>query len=125
MIVRELADSGGMHKNIVTYFDKTGALGSPMAFAGLWERWRDPANGETVKSFAIITGEPNARCEPIHNRMPVILDPADFPAWLGGVCQLDHTGRINPPCSVQLRCRVRCLTPCGESFASELPMIGG
>jgi putative SOS response-associated peptidase YedK len=57
--------------------------GSPMAFAGLWERWRDPANGETVKSFTIITGEPNALCAPIHNRMPVILDPADFPAWRG------------------------------------------
>jgi putative SOS response-associated peptidase YedK len=51
----------------------------PMAFAGLWERWRDPTNGETVKSFTIITGEPNALCAPIHNRMPAILDPADLP----------------------------------------------
>jgi putative SOS response-associated peptidase YedK len=59
------------------------ADGSRMVFAGLWERWRDPANGETVKSFTIVTGEPNALCAPIHNRMPVILDPADFPAWLG------------------------------------------
>ncbi len=30
-----------------------------------------------------ITGEPNALYAPIHNRRPVILDPADFPAWLG------------------------------------------
>ena len=57
--------------------------GSPMAFAGLWERWRDPANGEMVRSFTIVTTAPNALCLPIHNRMPVILDPADFPAWLG------------------------------------------
>jgi putative SOS response-associated peptidase YedK len=59
------------------------ANGSPMAFAGLWERWRDPANGETIRSFTIVTTAPNALCSPIHNRMPVILDPADFPAWLG------------------------------------------
>ena len=59
--------------------------GSPMAFAGLWEQWNDPANGETVRTFTIITGEPNALCAPVHNRMPVILDPADFPAWLGEV----------------------------------------
>src|SRR5258708_359317 len=57
--------------------------GSPMAFAGLWEQWSDPASGETLRTFTIITGEPNALCAPIHNRMPVILDPADFPPWLG------------------------------------------
>ena len=54
-----------------------------MAFAGLWEHWNSPACGETVTSFTIITTAPNAICAPIHNRMPVILDPADFPAWLG------------------------------------------
>jgi putative SOS response-associated peptidase YedK len=59
------------------------ADGSPMGFAGLWERWKDPASGETVRSFTIVTAAPNALCAPIHNRMPVILDPADFPAWLG------------------------------------------
>src|SRR5260221_13611402 len=42
-----------------------------------------------------------------------------------GVCQLEHTERISPPCSVQLCCSVRYVTPCGESFASELPVIGG
>jgi len=49
----------------------------------LWERWRDPTNGETLRTFTIITGEPNAICAPIQNRMPVILDPSDFAAWLG------------------------------------------
>jgi putative SOS response-associated peptidase YedK len=42
-------------------------------------------SGETVKTFAIITGEPNALCAPIHNRMPVILDAADWQTWLGEV----------------------------------------
>ena len=56
---------------------------SPFAFAGLWERWKEPASGETVKSFTIITCPPNALCGAIHYRMPVILDPADYPRWLG------------------------------------------
>jgi putative SOS response-associated peptidase YedK len=59
------------------------ADGSLMAFAGLWERWRDPAAGETVHSFSIITGPPNELCAPIHNRMPVILPPDTWSTWLG------------------------------------------
>ena len=59
------------------------AEGAPIGLAGLWERWKDPASGETVRSFTIVTTAPSALCSPIHNRMPVILDPADFPAWLG------------------------------------------
>src|SRR5260221_1691980 len=61
------------------------AEGSPMAFAGLWERWNDPASGETLRSFTIITTAPNALCAPIHDRMPVILDAADWQTWLGEV----------------------------------------
>jgi putative SOS response-associated peptidase YedK len=53
-----------------------------MALAGLWENWRSPA-GEWVHSFAIITTRPNELCGEIHNRMPVILKPETWPAWLG------------------------------------------
>jgi putative SOS response-associated peptidase YedK len=53
-----------------------------MAVAGLWETWRSPA-GEPVRSFAIITTTPNEICAEIHNRMPVILKPETWPAWLG------------------------------------------
>src|SRR5260221_2954782 len=59
------------------------ADGSPMAFAGLWEQWNDPASGETLRTFTLITGEPNALCAPIHNCIPVILDAADWQTWLG------------------------------------------
>jgi putative SOS response-associated peptidase YedK len=52
---------------------------------GCGERWRDPASGETVRTFTVITGEPNALCALIHNRMPVILDAADWQTWLGEV----------------------------------------
>jgi putative SOS response-associated peptidase YedK len=55
---------------------------SIMALAGLWETWRAPA-GETIRSFTIVTTEPNEQCARLHNRMPVVLDPASWPLWLG------------------------------------------
>ena len=58
---------------------------SIFGFAGLWERWTDRASGETIQSCTIITTEPNEVCAPIHNRMPVILDRADYAKWLGEV----------------------------------------
>jgi putative SOS response-associated peptidase YedK len=51
-------------------------------FAGLWERWKDRASGETIQSCAIVTTTPNEVCAPIHERMPVILDPASYSRWL-------------------------------------------
>jgi putative SOS response-associated peptidase YedK len=59
------------------------ADGRPFAMAGLWERWTKPGSGETVQSFAIVTGPPNELVAPIHNRMPVILPREAWPAWLG------------------------------------------
>ena len=56
--------------------------GGPFAFAGLWERWA-PA-GEAIESFTIVTTDANPRLRPIHDRMPVILDPADHETWLEG-----------------------------------------
>ena len=56
--------------------------GAPLAFAGLWERHRDAA-GEVVRSFAILTCAANATLRPLHERMPVVLEPADWPLWLG------------------------------------------
>jgi putative SOS response-associated peptidase YedK len=57
--------------------------GAIFAFAGLWERWRNPADGTIVRSFAIVTGLPNELCRPVHERMPVILPKAAWPLWLG------------------------------------------
>ena len=53
-----------------------------MALAGLWETWRSPA-GERVRSFTIVTTAPNGLLAEIHDRMPVILAPNNWPAWLG------------------------------------------
>lgn len=59
------------------------ASGDLFAFAGLWERWKDET-GETLETCCIITCEPNEMLAKIHNRMPVILDPADYDKWLTG-----------------------------------------
>jgi len=56
--------------------------GQPMAFAGLWEGWRSP-EGEVLRSFTIVTTAANATLRPLHERMPVVLEAADWPAWLG------------------------------------------
>jgi putative SOS response-associated peptidase YedK len=57
--------------------------GEIFAFAGLWERWRNPADGTILRSFTIVTGLPNELCRPIHERMPVILPKPAWPLWLG------------------------------------------
>lgn len=57
------------------------ADGGPIAFAGLWEHWQG-AEGEEIESVTILTTEANADLAPLHHRMPVILDPDDFDAWL-------------------------------------------
>ena len=56
---------------------------SLFGFAGLWERWKDKASGEITRSCTMITTTPNEVCAPIHDRMPVIVDPADYGKWLG------------------------------------------
>jgi putative SOS response-associated peptidase YedK len=54
----------------------------PIVFAGLWESWK-AETGKTIRTFAIITTEANADMAPLHDRMPVILEPTDWPVWLG------------------------------------------
>jgi len=53
------------------------------AFAGLWDRWRTP-EGETIESCCVVTCEPNRLAALFHDRMPVIIAPADYDKWLFG-----------------------------------------
>jgi putative SOS response-associated peptidase YedK len=58
--------------------------GEPMAFAGLWEVWRGPdgKDDEVLRSCTIITGQPNEKVADVHDRMPVMLPPSAWKAWL-------------------------------------------
>jgi putative SOS response-associated peptidase YedK len=64
------------------YFQLRGE--KPFAFAGLWERWRGPDRSadEPLESCTIVTTTANELCGPFHDRMPVILEPADYDLWL-------------------------------------------
>lgn len=55
--------------------------GGLIAFAGIWERWRDRAGNE-IDSVAIITCDSNAVVARLHDRMPVVLRPEHYEAWL-------------------------------------------
>jgi putative SOS response-associated peptidase YedK len=68
--------SGGKQPYFITLAD-----GRPFAFAGLWEAWRDAA-GAILETCTIIVTAANAFVQPLHGRMPVILEPDRFAAWL-------------------------------------------
>jgi putative SOS response-associated peptidase YedK len=58
--------------------------GGTLAFAGLWEVWHDPENpdAEPLRTCTIITTDANQVVARTHDRMPVILSPAAWDAWL-------------------------------------------
>lgn len=61
--------------------------GEPLAVAGLWSRWVDPAHRDeadppVLHSATVITTAANATMEPIHDRMPVILPRSAWAPWL-------------------------------------------
>jgi putative SOS response-associated peptidase YedK len=63
------------------------ADGAPMAFAGLWEVWWPPGADRSteppeLRTCTIVTTDANDLLRPIHDRMPVVLSPADWDEWL-------------------------------------------
>lgn len=52
------------------------------AFGGIWERWTPEDDAEPIDTCAIITTNANQLMAPIHDRMPAIIDEADFGPWL-------------------------------------------
>ena len=75
--------TGGKGEKVPHLF--TAGDGSPvLAFAGLWDRWTDPASGDEVLSATIIVSGASEWMMPYHDRMPVLLGPEDFDGWLDG-----------------------------------------
>ncbi|WP_237476889.1 SOS response-associated peptidase [Lichenibacterium dinghuense] len=58
------------------------ADGGVLAFAGLWDRWTDPASGDELLSCTVIVSGANGWMAPYHDRMPVLLGAADVAGWL-------------------------------------------
>jgi putative SOS response-associated peptidase YedK len=76
--------------------------GELFGFAGLWERWRVPS-GEWIKTCSILTTTPNAVTAPIHDRMPVILDPDAYDLWLDpGMTNVDAASDLLKPFDARL-----------------------
>lgn len=69
------------------YFQLQG--GGPFAFAGLWERW------QAIESCTIITTDANELSREFHDRMPAILSPNDYAAWLDP--QAPEPGKLLTP----------------------------
>jgi putative SOS response-associated peptidase YedK len=79
--------------------------GQLFAFAGLWDRWKD-ATGKSVETCSILTTTPNAVTAPVHDRMPVILDPDGYELWLDpGMKDVGAASELLKPCDARL---LRC-----------------
>lgn len=68
--------------------------GNPMAFAGLWESWHDEETDRDIESCTIITTGANQLVARLHDRMPVVLEPADFGKWLD--LDEESPGKLSP-----------------------------
>ena len=62
-----------------------------MALAGLWDSWTGPAG--PLESFTILTTSANGTVSPVHDRMPVILDPSGHCSWLDG--EVNDSGELD------------------------------
>lgn len=68
----------------------TAGDGAPiLAFAGLWEKWRNSENGDEVLSCTVIVSGASAWMTPFHDRMPVLLHGAAIEAWLDGTMGME------------------------------------
>jgi putative SOS response-associated peptidase YedK len=106
-----------------------GADGGLVALAGLWERWT-PAGAEPIESRAILTTTPNATMLPSHDRMPVILDPADYGVWLGEMpVPADPVAALLRPCPPEALAAYAVSTsvnaPAHDVPAAIVPAAGG
>jgi putative SOS response-associated peptidase YedK len=73
----------------------TSADGSPVAFAGLWEVWGE--GEDRLYTAAIVTTDAVGQLTKVHDRMPLVLPPQRWPAWLGEVDAADPADLLAPP----------------------------
>jgi putative SOS response-associated peptidase YedK len=71
--------------------------GESFTFAGLWDSWKQP-DGNLLRTYTIVTTEPNDVLRPIHNRMPVMLSNDDALKWLVLDYEIAHALTLLKPC---------------------------
>jgi putative SOS response-associated peptidase YedK len=80
----QASGSGAPKRRTPYYFHR--ADGAPLAFAGLWDRWRDPArcpeDGAVLRSCTIVTTAAGPDVAAVHDRMPVVVEAERFDDWL-------------------------------------------
>ena len=69
------------------------------ALAGIWDHW-EGKQGEVIESVAIITTTANELMQPIHDRMPVILEEEDVAEWIAPTTKLEKALPMLKPCSL-------------------------
>jgi putative SOS response-associated peptidase YedK len=79
--------------------------GELFAFAGILDHWMDP-RGTTVETCSILTTTSNELTREVHDRMPVILDPASYDLWLDlGMRVVDEASELLKPLNARsMRC---------------------
>lgn len=95
-------------RSVLTWHNENRFLGyritrqdlEPFAFAGLWEFAR--IGGEDILSTAIIVCDANEGVAPLHDRMSVILEPADYDAWLDPATPARETHALLKPCPAEM-----------------------
>ena len=60
------------------------ASGEPFALAALWENWKDKNSDESLQTTTLITTAANEFMQPLHHRMPVILQSETADEWMSG-----------------------------------------
>ena len=78
------------------------------AFAALWESWNSP-DGGTIESCALLTMDAIASMRPIHDRMPVVLLPGQYDAWLDPAQQSGETA-------------LKLVRPLGDGLLEAIPV---
>lgn len=73
------------------------ADGRSLAMGGLWESWSDPQTENTIETLAVLTCAPNALMGTIHDRMPVLLEPEHWDAWLDPATDMDAIAPMLAP----------------------------
>ncbi len=98
--------------------------GAPFGFAGLWARWDKAPDGAPLETCSIVTTDANELLRAIHHRMPVILDPADFTAWLDPGTSPAEAQALLRPCPPDRLVAYRVSRRVNKVANDDLSLIG-